>query len=364
MNTDFDRKIDLMDAFTDLPDDMILEAAWKEDEIPTGESETSEGIGRRWLPLCISIAAALVLGLISWRLFSDNSREMIDTTGTTEAVGNEVSSEYTEPDESTASKSHVSLSKTLPTEATEPKTPDTTESAGEQQEPEVPDKPEETTPKEEPHRTENTSEENGSGISGMSNMKGDPDQDPSSGEPNEAGSPKSKDKFEAENELLRYFAPEHSVSADPSAGVQNLPDSFGGTVNYLSDGLMHVYATTPEAIADYQEVLKDYPAVIYHMVDYSYQELKKSEALILEHRNEFKRLETEVAVEYNKVFVDVQADEYERMQALVQDMPAVVRIYGTGDVKEEDIPVLVGEYEGAGQEQLTQNVEQEVNDEE
>lgn len=91
----YDRGIDLMEAFTDLPEDMLDEAAWSEDEFPAGGRESAGS--RHWLPIFNYLAAALVIGLISWILFSGSSRESAETKETqetTEVIGNEMPSGF------------------------------------------------------------------------------------------------------------------------------------------------------------------------------------------------------------------------------------------------------------------------------
>ena len=62
-----DKELKLMNALTDLPDDMLLEAEWEEDVTPTAKRS------RHWIPILIA-AAALVFGLISLGFVSGRPR--------------------------------------------------------------------------------------------------------------------------------------------------------------------------------------------------------------------------------------------------------------------------------------------------
>ena len=67
--------------------------------------------------------------------------------------------------------------------------------------------------------------------------------------------------------------------------------------------------------------------------------------MIREHQSEFGFLKTTVGITYNKVFVDVEANDYERMQELVQGLPVVVRIYGAGEQSQPGASDIPGMYD-------------------
>ena len=395
--------VQFMRALTDLPDDMILEAAWKEDE---GLSDKGR---RRWLPIFISAAAAVVIGFISWRIVSGRPR--VETESTTEnetvneaAINNGKSSEENDTgkfsessgkENETEAHTPSGFSTTFPskgekedaqrTESTEPKVTETTESTGNTESTENSESTEntesakitesaengkDTSKEDDPEKPndgrdsadhgekrnpifygpEPDKESDGSKNTGKESGKGSEKEEASddsdlSKDLNGKKAKKVKDKYEAEIIILNHVDPDHSLMTDRVNGYLDLPDTFGGTLNDHGDGLLHVYATTEEAIEEYKGVLKEYPIVVYHIVEHSYYELRETEAMIREHQSEFGFLKTTVGITYNKVFVDVEANDYERMQELVQGLPVVVRIYGAGEQSQQEASEIPGMYD-------------------
>ena len=343
--------IEFMRALTDLPDDMILESAWKEDE-------GSVGKGRRcWLPILIFAAAALVVGFISWGVFSgrprvekedttevemvtdavistERSSEEVDIGNSSEDIGkdNEIE-EHTSPGSNTAVPSNGGSDDTQRTESTEPKMTENTEQAETGKTISKVDEPE----KSDNSREESKKEENKK----KGAEKRDKDETTKDEiEKDETGIKNEKtaiDKFEAESLILAYVDPNHSLMSDQMTGYMDLPDSFGGTVSDCGDGLLHVYATTEETTEEYKEILKECPIVVYHSVDHSYYELKEVEAMIREHQGDFGFLKTSVDIAFNKVVVEVEAGDYERMQEMVQGQPVLVRISGTDEQSMQEV---------------------------
>ena len=354
-----DQEIKFMNALTDLPDDMILEAAWKEDEAPAGRRS------RRWLPILISAAAALVIGFISWGIASGRPQVEPEATTATEAVtdeepltgvtdrekisedvnkgketGKEVSpgfsaivpfKENTESAQQTESTEAKVTETTKPAETTE--TTDATDRGNGSQTTDQSVKPADNTNSEKQKSADDPTDDQQPEYYSKSDApekeatkKPDFSDAKMSDASNKETNQKQKDKYEAEDRILNHVDPDHNLIMDRENGYLNLPDSFAGTTNDQGDGLMHVYATSEEALEDYKKVLEDYPVVVYHSVEYSYRDLKAAEAVIREHQNAFDYMKTSVSVAENRVFVDVDANDYEKMQELVQDLPVVVRI--------------------------------------
>ena len=389
-----DPAVQFMRALTDLPDDMILEAAWKEDEGAAGKEK------RRWLPVFISAAAAIVIGFISWGIFSgrprveksdttetvtngeintERSSEEMDTGKSFEDIGKENESEaHTSSDFSTEVPSNGDSNDRQWTEGTESKVTETTEKTESPDNMDPTDTGKRTSKVDEPEKSNNGREESKKESKKEDNKKketekkktgkednkkdetdkdetgkdetGNDETDKDEIDKDEAGEDvieidetnirkkmSTKDKYEAESLILDHVDSDHSLMTDQMTGYLDLPDTFGGTVNDCGDGLLHVYATTEETAEEYKEILKEYPIVVYHSVDHSYNELREIEAMIRGHRNEFRFLKTTVEIAYNKVVVEVEAADYERMKELVQGQPVLVRIYGTDEQSLQDV---------------------------
>ena len=353
--------IEFMRALTDLPDDMILESAWKEDE-------GSVGKGRRcWLPILISAAAALVVGFISWGVFSgrprvekedttevemvtdavistERSSEEVDIGNSSEDIGkdNEIK-EHTSPGSNTAVPSNGGSDDTQRTESTEPEMTENTESTETGKTISKVDEPEKSDNSREESKKEENKKKEAEKRDKDETEKDETTKDETTKdeiEKDETGIKNEKtaiDKFEAESLILAYVDPNHSLMSDQMTGYMDLPDSFGGTVSDCGDGLLHVYATTEETTEEYKEILKECPIVVYHSVDHSYYELKEVEAMIREHQGDFGFLKTSVDIALNKVVVEVEAGDYERMQEMVQGQPVLVRISGTVEQSMQEV---------------------------
>jgi len=365
-----------MRALTDLPDDMILEAAWKEDEGAAGKGR------RRFIPILISAAAALVIGFISWGIFSERQRvvkeESTEVETVTDAVINtEKSSEetdtgkssedigkenepgaHTSSDVSTVVPSNGDSEDKQRTENTEPKLTETTEKTESTENIDNSETGKDTSKVNKPEKSNYGREEKNKGNKKekpkkKETQKDETDKDETDkdetdkdeiqkDETNIEKEKTAKDKYEAENRILNYVDPDYRLMTDQTYGYIDLPDTFGGTSNDRGDGLLHVYATTEEALEEYKEVLSEYSIVVYHNVDHSYYELREIEAMIREHQSEFRFLKTSIDIACNKVVVEVEADDYERMQELVQGQPVFVRIHGIDEQSLQEASEMQG----------------------
>ena len=348
--------IEFMRALTDLPDDMILESAWKEDEGSVGKGR------RRWIPILISAAAALVVGFISWGIFSgrprvekedttevemvtdamistERSSEEVDIGNSSEDIGkdNEIE-EHTSPGSNTAVPSNGDSNDTQRTESTEPEMTENTESTETGKTISKVDEPEKSDNSREESKTEENKKKGAEKRDKDETEKDETTKDEIEKDENDIKNEKTAiDKFEAESLILCYVDPNHSLMSDQMTGYMELPDTFGGTVSDCGDGLLHVYATTEETTEEYKEILKECPIVVYHSVDHSYYELKEVEAMIREHQGDFGFLKTSVDIALNKVVVEVEAGDYERMQEMVQGQPVLVRISGTDEQSMQEV---------------------------
>lgn len=330
----------LMNSITDLPDSVIIDAEWPEDEGESGQikdislervtQEDKKGkyryIRNPGMAFAISAVASLVIGLFAWwtirKLGTEretrnvsNTEEIISMEDATEVdIADRVSEKNVETDHTEAVVDPQINSRTEQNsgeKSTEPITNEIVEQPSTENR--IDPQPTEnlTEVQTEPRHTEESTEP-------FTNPADDKEssENPSS-ESSEAEIKADGNSTEMYNKLIHYIDP---------TGKGEYPETYGGF--YFEGEILHVLATTKETLAGYEEVLKEYGNVSYELVEYSLRKLEeKRDSINCEYKDQLKYLPAVISEKANRVIIVIRESEYDIVQELLKDPMVMIETF-------------------------------------